>query len=174
MAEMCRLLGGMTEELGKYAAALSYYRTAMKNAKLVTPISRRCFIGVDILDRIAECYSRLGKFEDAERTFNKAIKVYEKYQGHASLSQPGRDNDRRNQALMEIKVMHVYLHYAQTLNLMNRSSEVSLIRQRLVHLLQGSPMLRGEETHVLDQFDDILTRQRQLLGGGNKGSDKSV
>lgn len=169
--KMAILYAGMTEALGQHDAALSYYHTAMENVKLLSPISTRCAVGVGVLDKMAQCYHHLGNYDAAERTFKKALKAHEKYLLRVHPTEASHDDDA-TQARIDGAISNVYLHYAQLMATMDRPSEVTLIRQRLVQLLQSSPVLRREESSVVDQFDDLMTlhslreaRQRQRQDG---------
>lgn len=59
-------------------------------------------------------------------------------------------------AALDGSVSNVFLHYAQLMASLEKDSEVSFMRQRLVDLVRSSPSMRSRESKTLDQFDDLM------------------
>ncbi|KAL4102822.1 hypothetical protein PRIC1_006564 [Phytophthora ramorum] len=77
--------------------------------------------------------------------------LHEKYDGEFSASA----NDQVV-ADLDTSMINVYIHYSEVLASMERDSEVSLVRQRLVELVHSLPSMRGQETIALDRFNDMM------------------
>lgn len=96
-----------------------------------------------------------GRHEPAEMFIKQAVRLYEKYHGEFSASGSSSRNGRVL-ANLDRRVGDVFFRYSQLLASMERDSEVSLMRQRLVELVRGSPSMRAHETRTLDKFDDWM------------------
>ncbi|KAE8904308.1 hypothetical protein PF003_g11868 [Phytophthora fragariae] len=145
----------LCESLNQHEAALSFYQTAIKSLKAVHPISARYVAGVKLMDWMGECYHHLGRYEPAEKLFKKAIRLYEKYHNELPDQDPSRSS-KRVVAALDMDVSNVFLHYAQLMVSLERDSEASLMRKRLVELVRSSPVMQIQEANTLDQFDDLM------------------
>ncbi|KAE9027565.1 hypothetical protein PF005_g2785 [Phytophthora fragariae] len=148
------LLGKDCVEKGDVNQATSL-PTAIKSLKAVHPISARYVAGVKLMDWMGECYHHLGRYEPAEKLFKKAIRLYEKYHNELPDQDPSRSS-KRVVAALDMDVSNVFLHYAQLMVSLERDSEASLMRKRLVELVRSSPVMQIQEANTLDQFDDLM------------------
>ncbi|ETI31767.1 hypothetical protein F441_04631 [Phytophthora nicotianae CJ01A1] len=162
------------EILDRHEAALPYYQTAMKSLKDVEPISNRCIEGVKLMDRMAQCYHRVGRHETAEKLFKKAIRLYEKYHGEFAVSNASNANGRVA-AILEGEIVNLLLHYAQLLASMKRDNDIADVRQRFIDIVRDSPLLRSLETTLLEKFDDWMAlhdiREKRRRARDGKGHD---
>ncbi|TDH71264.1 hypothetical protein CCR75_002811 [Bremia lactucae] len=152
-------IGASHERTDHFSQAIPFYQEALENIALEKRFIHREDLRIVMLDRLGQCYKKVGDLEAAEKHFHQAIEVYDQVKASISLT-PGFENEGRIILKLDEDILNVFLHYVILLTVLQRNDDIERARLRLSTIARNSVQLRGEVAKINCQVDDYIALEK--------------